>query len=87
MVRGATSTAGMSRYLVDRILAHPRIQVRDGARSPRLYGGDVLEEISVTDDAARRRRAPACSGLFCFIGAEPATDWLIGIANEEDCSS
>jgi thioredoxin reductase (NADPH) len=26
----------------------------------------------------------ACRGLFCFIGAEPATGWLSGIALDED---
>ena len=29
-------------------------------------------------------QAQPCSGLFCFIGAEPATSWLTGIATGDD---
>ncbi|HEV3290522.1 MAG TPA: FAD-dependent oxidoreductase, partial [Streptosporangiaceae bacterium] len=83
-VRGDTIEAEMSAYLVDRLLAHPRVTVRCRSEVTRLDGGDFLQEISVTDRAAGTTQAQPCSGLFCFIGAEPATSWLTGIATEDD---
>jgi thioredoxin reductase (NADPH) len=74
----------MSAYLVDRLLAHPRVTVHCRSEVTRLDGGDFLTEVSITDRAAGATRAQPCSGLFCFIGAEPATSWLTGIATEDD---
>ena len=79
MVRGPDIAAEMSAYLVDRLLAHPRITVRCRSEVTRLDGTDFLEEISITDRATDTTQAQPCSGLFCFIGAEPATSWLAGI--------
>jgi thioredoxin reductase (NADPH) len=84
VVRGPDIAREMSAYLVDRLLVHPRVSVRCRSEVTRLDGGDFLEEISITDRAADDTRAQPCSGLFCFIGAEPATDWLTGIATEDD---
>src|SRR6202034_837286 len=84
VVRRADIRAEMSAYLVDRLLVHPRVTVRCRSEVTRLDGADFLEEISVTDRAAGTTQAQPYSGLFCFIGAEPATDWLPGIATEDD---
>jgi thioredoxin reductase (NADPH) len=58
--------------------------VRRRSEVTRLDGTDFLEEISVTDHATDTTRAQPCAGLFCFIGAEPATSWLAGIATEDN---
>jgi thioredoxin reductase (NADPH) len=84
VVRGPDIAAEMSAYLVDRLLVHPRVTVRHRSEVTRLDGTDFLEEISVTNRATDSTRAQACLGLFCFIGAEPATSWLTGIATEDD---
>jgi thioredoxin reductase (NADPH) len=84
VVRGPDIAAEMSAYLVDRLLAHPRVTVLCRSEVTRLDGGDYLQEVSITDRAAGTTRAQPCSGLFCFIGAEPATSWLTGIAAEDD---
>jgi thioredoxin reductase (NADPH) len=84
VVRGPDIAAEMSAYLVDRLLVHPRVTVRCRSEVTRLDGADFLEEISITDRASGTTRAQPCSGLFCFIGAEPATSWLTGIATEDD---
>jgi thioredoxin reductase (NADPH) len=84
VVRGPDIAAEMSSYLVDRLLVHPRVTVRCRSEVSRLDGADFLEEISVTDRAADSTRAQPCSGLFCFIGAEPATSWLPGIATADN---
>jgi thioredoxin reductase (NADPH) len=84
IVRGPDIAAEMSAYLVDRLLAHPRVTVQHRSEVTRLDGTDFLEEVSITDRATDVTRAQPCSGLFCFIGAEPATSWLTGIATEDN---
>jgi thioredoxin reductase (NADPH) len=84
VVRGPDIAAEMSAYLVDRLLVHPRVTVRCRSEVTRLDGDDFLREINVTDRAADTTRTQPCSGLFCFIGAEPATDWLTGIATVDN---
>ena len=84
VVRGPDIATEMSAYLVDRLQAHPRVTVRCRSEVTRLDGGDFLEEVTVTDRTADTAQAQPCSGLFCFIGAEPATSWLTGIATGDD---
>jgi thioredoxin reductase (NADPH) len=83
VVRGADLTAGMSRYLVDRIIAHPRIRVRMETEVTALYGDVSLAEVATTTRRGDEERL-ACRGLFCFIGAQPATEWLIGDASDKE---
>ena len=86
IIRGDDLTAGMSAYLADRILAHPAITVLTGTQVVALHGDDQLRCIT-TETAAPAsgvtRTDRDCRGLFCFIGAAPATDWLSGIALDD----
>ncbi len=63
VVRGPDIATEMSAYLVDRLLAHPRVAVRCRSEVTRLDGGDFLEEVSITDRTADTTQAPvrACS--------------------------
>ena len=79
-VRGGDLAAKMSRYLVDRILADPRIDVRVATEVTRLDGEHVLERITLTRGPTGNEETRDCRGLFCFIGAEPATAWLARVA-------
>jgi thioredoxin reductase (NADPH) len=81
-IRRPEIDCGMSRYLVDRLLASPKITVRGGTEVTRLDGGHALESISLVGPAGEAHEQ-ACHGLFCFIGAEPATGWLTGVALDE----
>jgi thioredoxin reductase (NADPH) len=81
-IRRPEIESGMSRYLVDRLLANPRISVRGSTAVTSLSGEQVLESISLTGPAGELRTQP-CRGLFCFIGAEPATGWLTGLTLDE----
>jgi thioredoxin reductase (NADPH) len=81
-IRRTEIKSGMSQYLVDRLLANPKITVRGGTQIKRLDGDQVLESISLVGPAGEQQDQ-ACSGLFCFIGAEPATGWLTGVALDE----
>jgi thioredoxin reductase (NADPH) len=79
VLRGNDLGKSMSRYLVDRIDADPRIEVLCATEVRGLYGDDHLDEITLehTPDGTAQERK--CAGLFCFIGAVPATDWLGGL--------
>jgi thioredoxin reductase (NADPH) len=83
-VRGPDLATRMSQYLVDRILADPRIEVRTATEITRLHGGQVLERITLTRRPTGSEETRACRGLFCFIGADPATGWLTGVAMDRN---
>jgi thioredoxin reductase (NADPH) len=66
----------MSRYLIARIEADPRIEVLSCTEVRALAGDGHLESVVLEHSATDERRTLVCAGLFCFIGAEPATAWL-----------
>src|SRR5262249_34503257 len=66
----------MSHYLVERIEADDRIGLRAQTEGRALDGDAHLSEVTLEHGPSGRRDTIACSGLFCFIGAEPATGWL-----------
>lgn len=79
VVRGSDLGSRMSSYLVDRLLEEPRINVHTRSRVVGLDGDATLERVSIDsigDISAR--------GLFCFIGAEPATSWLADLDRDAD---
>ncbi|WP_127474486.1 FAD-dependent oxidoreductase [Microbacterium sulfonylureivorans] len=79
VVRGTDLGGRMSSYLVDRLLEDPRVQVHTGANVVGLDGGDALERVRIdrVGDVDAR-------GLFCFIGADPATGWLSSLDRDAD---
>jgi thioredoxin reductase (NADPH) len=79
-VRGPDLAAKMSRYLVDRILADPRIDLRTATEVTALEGDRALQHIALTHGPSGDAEPIDCRGLFCFIGAEPATGWLARVA-------
>jgi thioredoxin reductase (NADPH) len=83
-VRGPDIAAEMPAYLADRLRAHPRVTLRCRSEVTRLDGGDFLQEVTITGQTTNSTQAQPCSGLFCFIGAEPATSWLTGITTGDD---
>ena len=66
----------MSRYLIERIEANPRIEVLANTEVRALAGEGHLEQATIEHTPTGEHRTIACGGLFCFIGAEPATSWL-----------
>jgi thioredoxin reductase (NADPH) len=83
-VRGPDIRAGMSSYLVDRLLAHHRVTIRTSTEVTRLDGETHLENITLTTRTSSDERVQDCAGLFCFVGAEPTTGWLDGVAVDGD---
>jgi thioredoxin reductase (NADPH) len=78
VVRGHDLAAGMSAYLADRILASPSIRVRLGTTVTALAGDAALAGVTLTGSTGDVEEV-ACAGLFCFIGAVPASDWLTDV--------
>ncbi|XVU28676.1 FAD-dependent oxidoreductase [Actinoplanes sp. CA-054009] len=74
IVRGADLYAKMSSYLVERIRADPRITVLTGTEITAIGGEEHVESLTLTG----RAEPLPCRGVFSFIGATAATDWLDG---------
>jgi thioredoxin reductase (NADPH) len=78
VIRGDDLNDSMSRYLVDRIVADDRIDVRTATQITALDGSRTLESATLTGrDGAESLR---CVAVFSFIGADPASEWLSGCA-------
>ena len=77
-IRRADLSETMSRYLIERIEANPRIEVLANTEVRSLAGDGHLEEVTLEHSPTHNRWTVSCGGLFCFIGAEPATAWLDG---------
>ena len=82
VIRAAELGERMSTYLADRILAHPRVQVRSRSRVGGLDGDATLTSIAVHGPDDRRDQVE-CRGLFCFIGAEPESAWMTGVDKDD----
>ncbi|MEO3813547.1 NAD(P)/FAD-dependent oxidoreductase [Sphaerisporangium sp. B11E5] len=83
VIRGHDLGARMSSYLTDRIRAHSQIRVHTGSMVRELVGDDVLTSIVIERPGARPERL-ASHGLFCFVGADPVSGWLTGVAKADD---
>jgi thioredoxin reductase (NADPH) len=71
VIRGHDLGASMSRYLVDRIEAEARFDVRTNTRITGLDGDRTLTSVRVTTEGVDA--VLPCAALFSFIGADPAT--------------
>ncbi|MCU1357201.1 MAG: FAD-binding protein [Acidimicrobiales bacterium] len=78
VVRRRELVETMSHYLIARVEADPHIEVLTHTEVRALSGQDHLAEITLEHRPTGERRTVACGGLFCFIGAVPATGWLSG---------
>jgi thioredoxin reductase (NADPH) len=79
VVRGRQLGSRMSSYLVDRLLEDPRVQIHTESNVVGLDGGYSLESVRIDTAGDVDAR-----GLFCFIGAEPATSWLPALDRDAD---
>ena len=76
VVRGGSLEASMSRYLSERIMAAPSIEVRFRSEVVECAGDGHLETLTLRDQDTGQREELAASWLFVFIGASPRTEWL-----------
>jgi thioredoxin reductase (NADPH) len=74
--RGDSLERSMSRYLVDQVKAHSKIDVRHHTTVVAAHGEVALEAIDVHDTATGETSRLESGGLFIFIGADAETAWL-----------
>ena len=84
LVRGPSLHQGMSRYLVNDILASPNIDVRLNTSVVGLDGDDRLRRVSLQDGASGEVSTEDAEYLFTFIGARPRTEWLDGVVQRDE---
>jgi thioredoxin reductase (NADPH) len=70
LCRGPKLAASLSTYLIERIEAHPRIDVRMESEVTALTGDDRLRAITVND-----RDVLPTDAMFLAIGGTPRTEW------------
>jgi thioredoxin reductase (NADPH) len=68
----------MSRYLISRIEAHPRIEQHTRTEVVGLEGDRHLERVSWRTEPGGVIEAHAIRHVFTMTGAEPSTKWLGG---------
>ncbi len=78
IIRRSDLSSSMSRYLIDRIAADPKIDVLTDTEVRALDGDTHLQSVVLEHTPSEHRQTKQCAALFCFIGAEPATSWLNG---------
>lgn len=79
VIRGRDLGARMSSYLVDRLTEEPRIRIHRESNVVGLGGDGTLRSVTIDTAGAVDAR-----GLFCFIGADPATSWVGSLDRDAD---
>jgi thioredoxin reductase (NADPH) len=77
VVRGKGLSSSMSRYLIDRIEAAPRIEVITETAVVAVHGTETVESVSLRDRAGSIRPVSA-TAVFVMIGAVPCTEAVAG---------
>ncbi len=80
LVRDPDLGASMSRYLVDQVTRSKQIEVMCHTQISGLIGESALTGLIVTDTRTDDSHELPAKALFVFIGAQPSTGWLRGLA-------
>jgi thioredoxin reductase (NADPH) len=73
LVRGMDLSAGMSRYLVDRIAETPNVEVLVNTAVAGVRGDGRLEAVTVVHTVTGEERELPAAAMFIFIGTSPRT--------------
>jgi len=84
LVRGEGLAATMSKYLIDRIAANPRIELRARTEITALEAprGSIESVTFRSRDGSESTRP--IRNVFLFLGADPCTEWVEGCGVEVD---
>jgi len=82
--RAESLQEGMSRYLVERIEAHDRIQVRNRAEVVEARGEERLGSVVIRDESRDEEIDVDADAVFVLIGAEPMTAGVEGWLRRDD---
>jgi thioredoxin reductase (NADPH) len=85
VVRGDRLGKSMSAYLVDRVEAHPLIDVRLRTQVSAVHGDDGHLSTVTISDADSKAETRAAQALFLCIGGQPRTGWAAdsGVRTDE----
>jgi thioredoxin reductase (NADPH) len=84
IVRADSLQEGMSRYLIDRISAHPKITVLTRTHVIAVGGQSRLETVVISDRDGHQRQLPT-DAMYVLIGGQPITAGLEGwLRRDED---
>jgi thioredoxin reductase (NADPH) len=78
LVRGAELASTMSRYLIQRILENPKIEMHFHTELAGLDGRDRLERVTWRDRKTGEQTTHEIHHVFVMTGASPHTHWLRG---------
>jgi thioredoxin reductase (NADPH) len=84
MIRGDALEKSMSRYLIDEIENHPRVELITRREVIELHGADGLERVTTRESNTGEQHELDVKALFVFIGASPHTDWLGGLVASDE---
>lgn len=77
IIRGDSLHKSMSSYLINRIHHNPKITLLADTEIKGLYGKECLEHIKIYDKTEDRETTLNIAYIFLFLGAVPATGWLL----------
>ncbi|MEZ0069815.1 thioredoxin reductase (NADPH) [Streptacidiphilus sp. MAP12-20] len=83
LVRGASLSASMSHYLLERVEDAPSISVRTDTVVAAVHGEEHLERLRLRNTVSGETEDVDAQWLFVFIGAAPMTDWLDGTVTRD----
>jgi len=78
VVRGKELSETMSRYLIQRIVENPGIELNFQTEIVALAGGSHLQRVTWLNRANGEETAHEIGHVFVMAGASPRTDWLRG---------
>jgi thioredoxin reductase (NADPH) len=78
LVRAADLSESMSRYLIQRIIGNPSIELLYNSEIVCLEGENNLEEVSWVNKQTGQVSSASARHLFIMTGASPNTNWLRG---------
>jgi thioredoxin reductase (NADPH) len=76
LVRGKTLSETMSRYLTQRIIEHPAIELHLESELVSLEGDSHLERVAWLDRSSGERTTREIRHVFVMAGASPHSNWL-----------
>jgi len=76
VIRSDSLEHSMSKYLIHRIDASPKITLHPHTEITALHGRESLERVELTDNRTSESRTVDIRHAFIFIGASPNTGWL-----------
>jgi thioredoxin reductase (NADPH) len=87
VIRGDGLKETLSQYLIDRILASPKIEVRSHTEVIELHGTNELEAITLINNLTGRQETLRTCWLFLCLGGMPNTNWAgqAGLVRDEQC--